>query len=369
MRIHVNPKEVLRGLQMAKRAVADRYITPMLQNVKMTAEKSGAFLTATNTELSIQVRLPCRVVQKGMALLPVTRLEKMLKLAKDESVTLESTATGIALVATGKRAELVVEHDPADFPVMVEFPSRGYFTVGAPELREAIRQTSFAMAKNDYGKYSFTGVCFSSLGAKTLDVVATNGRRLAWQQVDMSAKRPSIRESIVPAPAVALLSKMLADSAGDVGVCLVAFDGKRKSVMFQNGDITLFSRLTSGEFPAWREIVQDGCEKQSVQLLSGDLLSALRRASICTSLNKPAVRLAFTGDRLIVESGFSVTVHGVGERFHTDAVVESGSARITIPVTMSFNHRRRVSQCRNRQRLLASRSRLASRKRKCRQKT
>ena len=338
MKIQVNPKDFLRRLQIAQKASAGRYTRPMLENVKIVVDKKrGIFLMATNCTIGIRIRVDGDVVRNGSVILPVERLVKTLKLSKDESVTLERSETGIVLESETKRAELQMGCDPADFPDVAEFPKKsGYCEIPAMLLQETIQRTVFSTDK-DAMRCFLGGVCFESDG-KTMDVVATDGRRMAWQSWDLgTADNSLIGQSIVPVATLGLLDKILKDKS----IVDKHDDAKmlfqKTGVTFQCGDVTLFSRLVDGKFPKWKSHVPDKRSMPRVEVRCGDLLSAIRRATICTTSLKPAVRLVLDDGVLAVESRFVETVYGraQSEKSKPEQAEESGKARIAIPVVFS----------------------------------
>ena len=334
MKIQFNPKDFLRKLQMAQKAVLGRHITPILENVKIVADKkSGVFLMATNSDVGIRIRVDCTIHKSGAAILPVERLVKILKLTKEESVMLKRSETGIVLYDESKHTELQMGCDPKEFPDIAAFPKSQYCEIPVGLLQETLRRTAFAVDKNSV-RHALGGVCFESNGG-LLDVVASDGRRMAWQQLE--GVSPLIGRSIVPVTTLTLLEKILKDKSVDKhDGAKMAF--QKDGVMFQCGDVTLFSRLVDGEFPDWKTKVPNKRKMPHATVRCGDLFSAIRRATVCTTLGKPAVRLVLDGGVLAVESRFVETVYGNpvenGET-EREEFEESGTARITIPVSFS----------------------------------
>ena len=91
MKIHFNPKEFSSKFKLAASVAAARDIKPILQNVKIKADKKfGAILQATDTELGIRIRVDCDVTTNGEAILPTKRLTQILDLTGEEQLTIES---------------------------------------------------------------------------------------------------------------------------------------------------------------------------------------------------------------------------------------------------------------------------------------
>ena len=342
MKIQFSPKDFLRKFRLVADAASTRGIRPILQNVKIVADKRrGTFLMATDTDMGIRVCVDADVSENGNALLPVKRLVKMLPLFKDESVTLESSKTGIVLQAGSKRSELETMA-PDEFPDVTGVGRPATCVMTAWELRETIDRVIFAVDK-DGCRHAQTGVCFESDG-KMLDVVATDGWRMAWQQI--GGVESSFARSIVPAETLKLVDKVLKDKIVDVNADVeVAIDAH--TVEFRCGDVMVFSRLIDGKFPAWKAIIPDKRELSSVVVDCEALLSGIRRATICTDKGCPEVRLALADGKLTVSASFSETVSGFADPVvRDDGTVHAkkeffkliGTSRIAVPVSGFSGH-------------------------------
>ena len=111
--------------------------------------------------------------------------------------------------------------------------------------------------------------------------------------------KPVFADKIVPAKSLLLLAKALGKSDEDVKMSF----GK-SCVTFQYGDVTFFSRLLDGRFPAWRSILPDKREESCAAVDSKELLSAVKRAMITADIRKPEVTVCF-GDNIMEISGGS----------------------------------------------------------------
>jgi len=227
-------------------------------------------------------------MQRGTALLPVKRLIKTLELCKDESVIVESTKTGIVLEAHGKRSELELTQDVSDFPDVAAFDGAAYYTVSATALRETIRRTLFA-AGDQWSCHD--AVLFESNG-KTIDVVATCGQQMVWQQVGAKCVGKHRMNATVPVATLTLLGKILADKSddADTGVFMTVV---KNTVTFQCNGITLVSRLAECRFPEWRKIIPK-TKTATTSVGCGELQAAIKRGSVVLDkTSHPDVTLTF----------------------------------------------------------------------------
>ena len=316
MKIHIEPKEFSSKFKLAASVAAARDTRPILQNVKAKADKkTGVILQATDAEVGIRIRVDCDVASNGEAILPTKRLTQILALTKEERLTLEST--GDKAVINGEKSEEyeMNTQSPDEFPDIEEFEETAYHEIPAKALKEMIRRTIFAVDP-DNPRHYLSGVYFEMVGSN-ISVVATDGRRLAWQEgTGNCVNEHHLDKSILPARTLQLLERALDDSSidGDENV-KVAVSANR--ALFQCKDITLFSRLVEGKFPDWRRIIPQTDDETPVVLECAPLLSATLQAQIMTSDLDSGVNFTFEKGKL--------TLQGQGK--------EIGKSKIEVPIS------------------------------------
>ena len=182
MKIDFNPKDFLRLFKIAASVASTKYITPILQNVKIVADKQGgAILMATNIETGIRVRMDAIVSESGEALLPVKTLRTILDSTKEKVLTLKKSQDGKILVYGASERHELCTQDPDTFPNVEEFDASDYFEVGANDMKMLIQRTIFAVDNKD-GRPAMQGVCFENDGKK-ITAIASDGRQMAIQTI------------------------------------------------------------------------------------------------------------------------------------------------------------------------------------------
>ena len=220
MKIQFTPKDFLRLFKLAASAASARYIKPILQNVKIVADKeAGTILMATDAEIGIRIRLDVDVLENGIALLPIKTLCTILDSTKETILTMESVmppldiddisesestddddddddeseyvrhtpprqrSCSVVLYGQHERHELCTA-DPDGFPNVEEFTAEAYHELETDDMKTLIQRTVFAIDK-DNPRYALGGVCFEGLaGSDVITAIATCGRRLAVQTTD-----------------------------------------------------------------------------------------------------------------------------------------------------------------------------------------
>ena len=299
MKIHFNPKDFSTKFKLAASVAAARDIKPILQNVKIKADKKvGAILQATDMELGIRIRVDCDVTTNGEAILPTKRLTQILDLTRVEQLTIASTDNSTVVSGTNEKYELNTQ-SPDEFPNVEEFEETVYHEIPAKVLKEMIRRTLFAIDPEN-ARYALGGVYFEMV-EDNISVVATDGRRLAWQEGKGNCvNKHKVETSILPARTLQILERVLHDrSIDEDDEVKMAISANR--VLFQCKDVTLFSRLVEGKFPKWRSIIPKTDDDTPVTIECGALLPAILQAQIATSDLEPGVHFIFEKGKLILK--------------------------------------------------------------------
>jgi DNA polymerase-3 subunit beta len=122
------------------------------------------------------------------------------------------------------------------------------------------------------------------VSGKSLKIVATDGRRLAYIKKELEERAPADIKVNIPSKTIHELSKLLGEE-GMVKILLV-----KNQIVFDFGKTFLISRLIEGHFPNYEQVIPKE-EKTVVRILKEEWLQAVKRASLLTSQESQAVKL------------------------------------------------------------------------------
>jgi DNA polymerase-3 subunit beta len=166
-------------------------------------------------------------------------------------------------------------------------------TVTEDFLKTTVMRTAFAAAREKM-HYALNGALFNVKG-KEFEVVATDGRRMALvQEKGIDAGKGF--SGIIPAKALALLERLTLGGDKKVKITI----GKNQA-SFRISEAVLSTRLVEGHFPNYETILpKEGPNRATVD--RAGLLAAVRAASLITTQDSKAIRLAFGKKGLTVAS-------------------------------------------------------------------
>jgi len=339
MKVICDRAALMDAINLVSGAVASR--TPRLQLtcVKLEASvKNGAgelVLSATDAELAIRLRLTqVDVQQQGDVLIPADKLRQIIG-AQDTEPTLTLESEGEAVHIRGKDAHFKVYGYPAaDFPPIPEIgavisggpdipKAKAVFSHSASALEGIIVRTTFATAR-ETSRYAINGVLLKRDG-KRLEMVATDGRRLALSRTQLSASDKDTKavSCIVPTKALNMLQKLIGNPDEQVQIAITdnqIFFSVIPATEKAEGSsrATLSSNLVEGSFPPYEDVIPKDQDKK-IAFDKDVLASAVRRAGLLTNEESRGVRLAFSGKNKTLEL--------------SSRAPEMGEAQITVPLS------------------------------------
>ncbi len=297
MKVICNRGALLEALLVAGNVVATRTPKPVLQCVKLTAQNDRLTLAATDLEVAIRYSdNQVQIDQPGEVLLPADKLRDIVRESADDTLAIEVSGTEATIKGQDSLFKIYTQN-AAEFPPVPDFEGEAQFEVAAGHLKQLIAQTLFAAAKEST-RYAFNGVLVNAK-AKKLNLVATDGRRLAQAKGDLTNSNNLDKDgvkAIIPAKALQLVDKLLDDPEEIVG-----FQIRESQVIFHTSSATLTSNLVEGQFPPYEDVIPKDTDKK-MTAATADFLSAIRRAALLTTEESKGVRLAFSKKGLILTS-------------------------------------------------------------------
>ncbi|MCE2490616.1 MAG: DNA polymerase III subunit beta, partial [Anaerolineae bacterium] len=134
--------------------------------------------------------------------------------------------------------------DAGEFPLLPESNGSDEVSVPAEMLRDMIRQTVFATARED-NRPVLTGV-FTEFKDNTLTLAAADGYRLAVRTGELEQTFEEPRSMVIPGRALDEVARIISDADDDVRI---TFPGERDIVLFHLNNVLVSSQLLEDRYP------------------------------------------------------------------------------------------------------------------------
>lgn len=301
MQFTINRSEFIKAMNNVSRAISSRTSMPILTGVKLEVEESGLILTGSDTDISIEIKIPVTDdkanlvnLEPGALVLPATFFANIVKRLPGETFTLTNT-DGLQAKITSESAEFDINGQDANaYPRLPEVEVTNQLILPAETLTEVISQTVIAVSKQ-LSQPILTGVHFIIAGGN-LTAVATDRHRLAQRTVSFGDSDVNA-DIIIPGPSLVQLQAML-DVVESVEVRV-----SENQVVFQLGDDTMFySRLLEGNYPDASRLIPTE-KRTTLTINSRDLLQTIERAALLSHEGRSnVIQFSVSDDRSSISS-------------------------------------------------------------------
>ncbi len=293
MKLTLEKKAFLEGLQVVQNVVSVRSTLPILSNVLIEAGDDKLRFTTTDLEVSVTCAVTGNVLSEGQTTLPVRRLSSIIRELSDSVIELDIDDHDAAVVTCGSSYFKIIGISSDEFPAVPVGGGDCTYRLDQGVFREMLRKTAYA-ASTDETRYVLNGVLLSFKEGK-LTMVATDGRRLALVENEVEIPADAEADLILPSKAVNELMHVLGDD-GDLRISV-----RDKQIIFEFNDTLVASKLIDGTYPNFRQVIPAQCEER-VSIEREALLIALRRVALIASEKTGATKFAFRENELVISA-------------------------------------------------------------------
>ena len=294
MQITIEKAALARTLSHLHRIVEKKSTIPVLSNIKVEAGKSMR-LTATNIDLEIVEDVEAKVGESGATTIPAHVFYDIVRKLPDGELELKSSPDNSRVVLKGGSAEFTLPAlPPDDFPLMSSSSMPFKFKLESAGLVKLIDKTKFAVSTEET-RYFLNGIFLHTLevkGAELLRAVATDGHRLARQDIPAPADAKGMPSVIVPRKVVGELRTLLDDAPAEIQVEI-----SETKARFSFGATTLTSKLIDGKFPDYEKVIPTSNDK-ALEVDCKLFAESVDRVSAVTYEKSKAIKMKLGKGRL-----------------------------------------------------------------------
>lgn len=283
MKVLCDREKLREGLAIVNNVIPARSTKPVLENVRLVATDSALELIGTDLEVSVRFAIDdVKVGEPGVAVIPARVALDFIRDLASETITLQTDDTTCTITGGADTCELVTM-DVDEFPVTPKFEDQDTLSLQAGTFTRLVGQTAFAAAR-EAGRYAMHGVLITVADEK-LQMVATDGRRLALASAAVESVPANAAPAIVPTKGIQMFGRVIDDP---LALVKLRFGENQIGMKTQHAEI--FARLIDGEYPRYSEVIP--AESKNSLEASADMLGRkLRLVANVTGDEARAVRL------------------------------------------------------------------------------
>lgn len=295
MKLTLLQQDLLPALSSASRSCGVRSTLPVLANILLSTQDNKLKLSATNLEVGVVKLVSAKVSTEGEITVPSRTFLEIISSLEGE-ITLESDENTMKISANKFSASLS-GISASEFPA-IPLSSEPALLIDSEVLLKSLPKISFAAA-TDEGRPILTGI-LTEIKKDSLELVATDGFRLAHQKVNIEGVDSASFRSLIPKRTFEELVRLISEEEGLEKVGISTSENQNQ-IIFTLNKTQLSSRLIEGQFPAWEKIIPQASENRTV-VDRAEFLKALKLASVFAKDSSNIVKLSSKENSLTLSS-------------------------------------------------------------------
>ena len=288
MKFTITRQNLHGGLAAVSASIPTKTTLPVLSNILFETTDDGVWMSGTDLDVAVRVKVPADVSEAGSLTAPGKKLQEITRELADQPVEVATRGDQIELKCG--RSHFKLNGLPADeFPALPEVDFEQGWSARGEELQKLIQHTSFAVSHEE-SRPILNGVLWE-LRDGSMQMVATNGHRLARMSVPAGESSAPSTDFIVPPAALSQVQRLFKSE----DELRVARSGNHLG--FRSGGHEVYSRLIEGTYPNYEQVIPKDNDKNAI-VAKKALESAVRRMAVVASDQTHRIRLALEPDRV-----------------------------------------------------------------------
>jgi DNA polymerase-3 subunit beta len=263
---------LLKELSIAQEIISSKNAISILSNVMLVAKDNTLLVRATDLTTKFETRLPVEIQEEGTTTVFCDKLVNSLATFPEGETEFSQEDINVVIKPITKKVKIQLKSMASEkYPEFTFDASQDFFEVPAKDFKNMLSETVFSVSA-DITRYFMTGVYMEKLEDK-LNLVGTDGRRLAFAGKNFDQGIPDFPAAIVPPKILNIVLKR-APAEGNIAI---AFEDKQIRIKFGNYEFA--SNLIDGKFPNYQRVIPESFT-QFFEVDKNDLNVALKRVGV-----------------------------------------------------------------------------------------
>jgi DNA polymerase-3 subunit beta len=295
MKFSCQQHELSQAINMVSKAVSGKTTLPILSGIYFEAKDNQLRLIGNDLNLSIETYIDAEVTQAGNIVIPARLFGELIKKLPTDLISFDVSDGNVVMINCLESQFKIVGLPGNEYPELPIIADEKSIMIDKALFSNMIRQTSFAISQ-DESRPILTGALIE-INNEKLSMVAIDGFRMAIKTATIKTALNS--KAVVPGRTLNEINKLLSsiDGKGDLKI---SFDDKQ--VLFSTQKLNVYSRLLSGEFINYNQILPSEY-KSLVKVDTDTLLTSIDRSFLMARENKNvAIKIEIKDDTLTISS-------------------------------------------------------------------
>jgi DNA polymerase-3 subunit beta len=297
MKFTIKRKDLLEGVAKCNSVASRNTDVLILKNILLQTLDDGKIkLAASTREIGLAVECDAEVVEQGSITVFSKKFLQMLQAIEGDIVLIESNENCRITITCGTVVYNIYGTSAEDYPqVSSGIDDVDFHEMRAEVLAGMIAKTAHAMS-NDETRTNLNGIFFELPENGTARVVATDGHRLAYADIEDNIPFTLEKGLIIPRNGVSEIKNVVKNGTECVMVCLRA-----NTLVIKSENIILRVNSLDAEYPNYRRVIPSN-NGANVKVNRSAILQSLKRMKVLSSENFNKVTIQIYPGQMMLKS-------------------------------------------------------------------
>ena len=268
-------ENIKEGLFILERIASKNQNVPVLNNIILKTEKGLLKTFATDLEIGVEINIPCKIEKEGEVVVPVKTISQFISNLPNTKIIIEEKNNKITIEADGIKTTIPISNKE-EFPIIPKVKKENTIKINPNVLKNGITQILNSVAIS-HPIQEILGVLFVVKDG-FLKIISTDSFRLSEKTIYQKNNytTTSNQTFILPQKTAQELVRII-NQEEDVEMMI-----EPNQILFSLKNINLVSRLISGNYPNYEQIIPKKTDSTAL-IDKNELILKTKLASLFSS--------------------------------------------------------------------------------------
>ena len=285
MEFTIEKEALLTNLKIVEKTTVTRGIQPVLANILINAT-SDNFITfcATDLDINISSKTIASVQTPGKITLPAKKLSEIASRLSNKPVVFSlNDETNIVNITCGNSKFELIGISADEYPV----------TINEEEIKD---KESVEIELNPFIK----SIKYTAFSAANYEMAATDGNRLTRIVEKITNETGTEVSCVIPSKTLQEFLR-ISSFLKDLNEEKISLIIEKTKITFKTNSMLMSSRLLEGEYPPYKQLIPQSCEKNAT-VKREEMISSLERVAVIVNERTNIVRFIFGENTLFLKA-------------------------------------------------------------------
>lgn len=275
MKIVCLQENLKNSISHLERIASKNQNAPILNNILLKTSDGSLILFTTNLEVSLYMRVPCKVEKKGEVVIPIKAISYFIQNLPNIKITIEEKDKNILIEAENIKTTIPTVNK-SEFPFIPRIKNEHSIKINPLTLKTTLTQV-LNSAATPHSISEISGIFFN-FKDDVLKIASTDSFRLSEKTIYKKGEYESAQPHsfILPQKTAQELIHLIEQE----DQIIISIEQNQIGFTFENGALT--SRLISGAYPNYEQIIPKATKTKFI-LNKSELISKVKLASAFAS--------------------------------------------------------------------------------------